>query len=335
VSILFSYTHSYFHVEARRPHDLVAFLHEIMPQKRIAELYIAIGYNRHGKTELYRHLLEHLDSCDEQFVVAPGVRGMVMVVFTLPSFDVVFKIIRDSFEEPKRTSRQDVLRKYSLVFKHDRAGRLIDAQEFEHLEFDAARFSPPLLEEMQRLAGDSVRIDANRVSINHLYVERRVHPLDLFIRQADRKAVADAVIDYGRAIKDLACANIFPGDLLLKNFGVTRHGRVVFYDYDELCLLTECNFRRMPPPGDAIEEMSAEPWFFVGENDCFPAEFSTWLGLEEPWRGLYTTHHGDLFDIDFWRGIQERINGGEVIDIRPYPANRRLAHVRQARGEAA
>jgi isocitrate dehydrogenase kinase/phosphatase len=328
VSILFSFTRSYFHVDVQRPHDLVAFLHQTMPQKRIAELYIAIGYNRHGKTELYRHLLQYLQSCDEQFVIAPGVPGMVMVVFTLPSYDVVFKIIRDSFGEPKHTSRGDVLRKYSLVFKHDRAGRLIDAQEFEHLEFDLARFSTPLLDEMRRLAGDSVRIEGNRVSINHLYVERRVQPLDLFVRQANEKAVADAIIDYGRAIKDLACANIFPGDLLLKNFGVTRHGRVVFYDYDELCLLTECSFRRMPQPRDAIEEMSAEPWFYVGENDCFPSEFKTWLGLAEPWRMLYTQHHGDLFDIDFWRGIQNRINSGEVIDILPYSSRRRLVHER-------
>jgi isocitrate dehydrogenase kinase/phosphatase len=251
---------------------------------------------------------------------------MVMVVFTLPSYDVVCKIIRDSFEAPKHTSRAEVMRNYSLVFKHDRAGRLIDAQEFEYLEFDVARFSPPLLDEMLRLAGDSVRIHGRRVSIKHLYVERRVEPLDLFVRRTDDKAVADAIIDYGRAIKDLACANIFPGDLLLKNFGVTRLGRVVFYDYDELCLLTDCNFRRVPEPTDAIEEMSDEPWFYVGKNDCFPAEFRTWLGLDEPWLSLYLQHHADLFDVNFWQDIQDRIKGGEVIDIRPYDPSRRLTH---------
>ena len=326
VSILFSFTHSYFHVDESRPHDLVEFLHQIMPQKPIAELYIAIGYNRHGKTELYRHLLHQLDSCDEQFVVAPGVPGMVMLVFTLPSYDVVCKIIRDTFEEPKRMSRADVRQKYWLVFKRDRAGRLIDAQEFEHLEFDLARFSASLLEQMQRLTSNSFRIEGNRVSIDHLYIERRVQPLDLFVQQAEESAVAKAVIDYGRAIKDLAAVNIFPGDLLLKNFGVTRLGRVVFYDYDELCLLTECNFRRMPQPADSIDEMSAEPWFYVAENDCFPSEFKTWLGLAEPWRGLFLQHHEDLFDIDFWRGMQNRINHGEVIDILPYAPSRRLVH---------
>lgn len=326
ISILFSFTHSYFLVDAARPHALVSFLHELMPQKRIAELYIAIGHNRHGKTEFYRHLLHHLQTCDEQFILAPGVRGMVMLVFTLPSYDVVCKIIRETFEEPKRATRADVMQKYSLVFKHDRAGRLIDAQEFEHLEFDASRFSTPLLQEMKRLTSDSVAIEGNRISIRHLYLERRVHPLDLFVRQADESAVAQAVIDYGQSLKDLAAANIFPGDLLLKNFGVTRHGRVVFYDYDELCLLTGCNFRRMPRPVDAIDEMSAEPWFYVGEDDCFPAEFRIWLGFQEPWRSLFAQHHGDLFDVDFWQETQKRIQSGEVIDILPYPQSRRLSH---------
>jgi isocitrate dehydrogenase kinase/phosphatase len=328
VSILFSFTRSYFHVDVQSPRDVVAYLHQIMPRKPIAELYIALGHHRHGKTELYRHLLHHLATCDEQFVVAPGVRGMVMVVFTLPSYDLVFKVIRDTFDEPKQTSRADVLRNYSLVFKHDRAGRLIDAQEFEHLEFDVARFSTPLIHDLRRLAGNAVRIGENRVSINHLYVEHRVQPLDLFINQENDDAVAAAVIDYGRAVKDLACANIFPGDLLLRNFGVTRHGRVVFYDYDELCLLTDCKFRHVPEPRDFVEEMSDEPWFYVGEHDCFPAEFKTWLGLEEPWRSLYLEHHADLFEIDFWVGVQNRIKQGEVIDIRPYDPGRRLIHER-------
>jgi isocitrate dehydrogenase kinase/phosphatase len=325
VSILFSFTRAYFHVEAARPHDLVHFLQEIMPRKPVAELYIAIGYNRHGKTELYRHLLHHLNNTDEQFIIAPGAPGMVMLVFTLPSYDVVCKIIRDQFDDPKTATRADVLGKYYLVFKHDRAGRLIDAQEFDHLEFDRARFSEPLLDEMSRGAVNTVRVEDHRVVINHLYIERRVRPLDIHIREATDGAVRDAVIDYGRAIKELAAANIFPGDLLLKNFGVTRHGRVVFYDYDELCLLTECNFRTVPTPHDAIEELSAEPWFFVGEHDCFPSEFKTWLGLQEPLRSEFLKHHADLYEPDFWHALQARIRAGEVIDILPYSPSRRLA----------
>ena len=328
VSILFSFTRSYFHVEVARPHDLVHFLQEIMPRKPLGELYTAIGCNKHGKTEMYRHLLHHLNRADDQFIIAPGAPGMVMVVFTLPSYDSVFKVIKDCFDEPKTTTREEVMAKYYLVFKHDRAGRLIDAQEFEHLEFDRALFSEPLLEEMQRVAGGTVRVEAGRVVIKHLYIERRLRPLNIYVREASDEAVHAAVVDYGHAIKDLAAANIFPGDILLKNFGVTRHGRVVSYDYDELCLVTDCHFLAVPPPRDDIEALSPEPWFYVGQNDCFPSELKPWLGLEEPWRSTFLEHHSDLYEVGFWRDVQAQIRAGEVIDILPYPQSKRLANKR-------
>ena len=324
VSILFSFTRSYFHVEVARPYDLVRFLQELLPLKPRGELYIALGYNKHGKTELYRHFLRHLQGCADQFIIAPGAPGMVMLVFTLPSYDTVFKIIRDSFEDPKTLTRAEVMAKYRLVFKHDRAGRLIDAQEFEHLEFDRTLFSEPLLDQMRRFAAQTVHLNGRRVVIRHLYVERRVWPLNMYVREATAEAIEPAVVDYGRAIKDLAAANVFPGDILLKNFGVTRHGRVVSYDYDELCLITDCNFVTMPPSHDDIEELSPEPWFAVRENDVFPAEFKTWLGLDEPWRSLFMKHHADLYAVDFWRDRQVRLRADEVIDIRPYPESKRL-----------
>ena len=328
VSILFSFTRSYFHVEVARPYDLVAFLQQLLPRKPRGELYIALGCNKHGKTELYRHLLRHLRQCDDQFIIAPGAPGMVMLVFTLPSYDMVFKIIRDSFDDPKTLTRAEVMAKYRLVFKHDRAGRLIDAQEFEHLEFDRALFSEALLDQMRRLAANTVDLNGARVVIRHLYVERRVCPLNMYVREAGAKAIESAVVDYGRAIKDLAAANVFPGDILLKNFGVTRHGRVVSYDYDELCLITDCNFVNTPASHDDIEELSAEPWFAVRENDVFPSEFQTWLGLDEPWRSLFMEHHADLYKVDFWRDRQARLRDGEVIDIRPYPQDKRLNNSR-------
>ncbi|MGB8645889.1 MAG: bifunctional isocitrate dehydrogenase kinase/phosphatase [Anaerolineae bacterium] len=324
ISHVFGFTRSYFHVQVERPYDLTHFLKSILPRKRIAELYIAIGCNKHGKTELYRDLLHHLEQTDDKFDIAPGERGMVMVVFTMPSYDVVFKIIRDRFPEPKSTSRAEVMGKYRLVFKHDRAGRLIDAQEFEHLQFSCDRFTPRLIEELRRTAANSVDIGDRFVHIKHLYVERRITPLNVFMREMSPAECELVVADYGNCIKDLAAANIFPGDILLKNFGVTRHGRVVFYDYDELTLLTTCNFREMPRAADEDEEMYSEPWFSVGPNDFFPEEFRTWLGLAAPWREVFTRHHGDLFGIDFWRGTQDRIRAGEIIPIYPYSQSRRL-----------
>lgn len=324
VSILFSFTRSYFQVEIDRPYDLIQFLHSIMPRKRIAELYIAIGYHKHGKTELYRDFLRHLAQSDDQFEIAPGERGMVMLVFHLPSYEAVFKIIKDKFDEPKETTHATVKAKYNLVFRHDRAGRLIDAQEFEHLAFARSRFSEDLLSEMLSRAANTVRVEGDRVVIKHLYVERRVEPLNLYVRYADREAVHRAVVDYGAAIKDLAKANIFPGDVLLKNFGVTRHGRVISYDYDELCLITDLNFRRLPPARDDDDELAGEAWFYVGEDDFFPEEFGKWLGLPPPLKQVFVEHHGDLFGVEFWTGIQARLRAGEVIDIVPYPVSRRL-----------
>jgi isocitrate dehydrogenase kinase/phosphatase len=324
VSIVFSFTRAYFHVDADRPGELVAFLKSILPQKRLAELYTAIGHNKHGKTELYRDLLRHLTVSDDRFEPAWGEKGMVMAVFTLPSYNVVFKIIKDRFPDPKTTTRQEVKAKYQLVFKHDRAGRLVDAQEFEHLQFDRARFSDALLQELLAVAAESVSVTADKVVIRHLYTERRVTPLNLFVRQAPEPAARAAVLDYGQAIKDLAAANIFPGDLLLKNFGVTRHGRVIFYDYDELCALTDCRFRALPQPSDDEEALSAEPWFYVDPADIFPEEFDKFLGFPPALRAVFLAAHGDLLTPGFWRRMQAQLQAGEIIDIFPYQHSRRL-----------
>jgi isocitrate dehydrogenase kinase/phosphatase len=236
----------------------------------------------------------------------------------------VFKIIKDTFDEPKQTTHAQVKAKYNLVFRHDRAGRLVDAQEFEHLAFDRARFDEALLEEMLFKAGNTVRVEGDRVVIQHLYVERRLEPLNLFVKYADDDAVRRAVMDYGSAIKDLAKANIFPGDILLKNFGVTRHGRVISYDYDELCLITDLNFRRMPQARDDDDEFAGEAWFYVEPNDFFPEEFNKWLGLAPQWKEIFLQHHVDLFDTPFWVDVKARLQAGEVIDILPYAENKRL-----------
>jgi len=328
VSILFSFTRSYFHVDVKRPNELVSFLKSIMPRKRIAELYISIGYNKHGKSELYCDLLHHLSRSNKKFELAEGERGMVMEVFTIPDYGLVFKVIKDHFSYPKHTTRNAVMTKYDLVFKHDRAGRLVDAQEFEHLKFNRNRFSDTLLDSLKQNAAQSVTINDDHVIVKHAYVERQVTPLNIYIRDVEEAEALSAVVDYGNAIKDLAASNIFPGDLLLKNFGVTRHGRIVFYDYDELCLLSVCNFRAMPQARSYDDELSAEPWFGVGENDVFPEELRKFIGLQGVLRDVFLEHHMDLFDVRFWHQVQSRISGGETIDIFPYGQSKRLVHSR-------
>jgi len=323
-SVVFGFSWSYFRVDVPRPRELVDFLTSIMPFKRIDELYNGIGYNKHGKTELFRNLMAYLQDPEARFAFAEGDEGMVMAVFTLPAFNLVFKIIKDSFGAPKNTTRQAVMDKYHFVFVRDRVGRLADAQEFEHLEFDAARFSDALKRELTAVAGETVRFHGDTVVIGHLYTERRLRPLDVYLRENKSTAAHEAIVEYGQVLRDLAATNIFPGDMLLKNFGVTRHGRLIFYDYDELCLLTDCNFRTLPTPKTDLEEVSAEPWFYVGERDIFPEEFRSFLGLRRELLQTFLAYHGELLQVDFWHRMQNLHHRGEVVDIYPYKQSRRL-----------
>ncbi len=318
VSIIFSFSRSYIHVDLDVVRDAVAFIKSVLPRKPISEIYTLLGRAKQGKTERYRDMFMHLQTSTDRFEDAAFDRGMVMVVFSLPNYPVVFKVIRDKFAYPKTTVRKDVIDAYKLVFKRDRAGRLIDAQEFQHLKFHQDQFDPALLQELLDQTENTVRLEGNDVVIDHLYVERKIRPLNQYLREVDHTHAARAVIDYGNALRDLAASNIFPGDLLLKNFGVTRHGRVIFYDYDELCLVTECNFRDMPKARTHEEEMNAGAWFYVGEADVFPEQFSTFLGLEADLLNVFTEHHGEILTATYWNELKERHLAGEVIDILPY-----------------
>jgi isocitrate dehydrogenase kinase/phosphatase len=324
VSIVFGFTHSYFHVAIREPRPIVDFLGGIMPHKRVDELYTAIGFHRHGKAELYRALVEHLAADRSRFEPAPGERGLVMAVFTLPSLNVVFKVIRDRFGEPKRTSERVVRERYRLVFTTDRVGRLADAQEFENLELRRSCFHPEVLHELLEACAGTVKLVGDKVVIGRAYTERRVNPLNLYLRETDEPAALAAILDYGRAIKDLAAANIFPGDMLLKNFGVTRQGRVIFYDYDEVMHLTDCVIRRLPEPRSDLEELASEPWFGVADEDVFPEEFGHFMAMPGRLGEAFRDAHGDLFTVEFWREMQERHRRGELVDFFPYAPARRL-----------
>ena len=326
LSILFSFTRSYFHVAIEHPHDVVEYLQQLMPRKRRAELVISLGFSKHGKTELFRELRNHLDDSSDRFELAAGVPGLVMVVFTLPGFDVVFKVMRDRFGAPKQITRDRVKNRYRLVFRHDRAGRLVDAQEYEHLSFRADRFDPELLDHLVNECSRSVALDGDTVHIAHSYVERRVTPLDLYVERFADSVAEAAILDYGQAIKDLAASGIFPGDMLLKNFGVTRHGRVVFYDYDELTTLDECTFRTIPTSDDPYDDMAADPWFSVGPGDVFPEEFATFLGLSGHLRDAFHEHHADIFAASAWRGWQRSVSDGERLEVFPYKDEQRLVH---------
>ena len=318
---LFEFSYVYFMVDHPVPSSIVTFLRRLMPTRSKESFYSAIGFHKQGKTVFYRDFLHHLKHSEDELIFAPGVKGMVMAVFTLPSYPYVFKVIRDRFPPPKKTTRQEVLDTYRLVKMHDRVGRMSDILEYSHVALPRDRFAGELLEELYETCANSVSEEGDQIIFKHMYIERRMTPLNLAVQQADDDYLDRLMKGYGEAIKELAAANIFPGDLLLKNFGVTGQGqgRIVFYDYDEICYLTECNFRKIPEAIYPEDEFAAEPWYSVAANDVFPEQFVTFLFADNRVRQAFLKYHRNLLDADFWIQKQKNIEAGVYEDVFPYP----------------
>ncbi|WP_006748561.1 bifunctional isocitrate dehydrogenase kinase/phosphatase [Thioalkalivibrio paradoxus] len=323
---VFNFARAYFMAKTPVPAATVAFLQTLMPDKPLAELYMSIGFQKQAKNEFYRDFLAHLAQSGDEFKLAEGTPGMVMLVFTLPSYGYVFKVIRDRFPPPKDVTHEQVKQRYQQVKLHDRVGRMADTLEFSDVAFPLDRFPPELLAELRAEIPSLLEFDGDALVIKHLYIERRMLPLNLFLDEADfeeREAVLD---DWGLAIKQLMAVNIFPGDLLFKNFGVNCLGKVVFYDYDEIAYLTDCNFRRIPAAMTPEDELSAEPWFSVGPHDIFPEEFPTFLCQDPEVRQILNDTHPELFDYRYWRARQQDIRDGVHGDVFPYSSQIRFPH---------
>lgn len=325
ISLLFSLSRAYFMADMEVPSGYVQFLRSIMPTKPRSEIYTMLGLGKQGKTMFFRDLLAHQRHSNDRFIIAPGIRGLVMLVFTLPSFPYVFKVIKDVFGSSKNVDRATVKRKYLMVKQVDRVGRMADTLEFSDAALPLSRFHPELLEELRALAPSAFEIDGDAVVIKHLYIERRMTPLNIYLEQADDAQTEHAIREYGNAIRELAIANIFPGDMLYKNFGVTRYGRVVFYDYDEIEYMTDMNFRRIPPAPYEDMEFSSEPWYTAGPHDVFPEEFATFLLGQPRIRQAFLKHHRDLLEPRFWQEAQDKIRRGYVDDFFPYPGELRFS----------
>lgn len=319
MSHLFSFTRSYFMVEAEVPSQIISFLSSVIPHKKIHELYNAIGFNKHGKTLFYRDFLDHMENSSDEFVVAPGIKGMVMTVFTLPSLNIVFKLIKDHFEPPKSMTRQEVREKYKLVSLHDRVGRMADTHEFEYFKIPLDRISSELMKELRNTTNSLLQVKENNLIIKHLYTERKMIPLNIFLESCTLEEGKRAVEDYGRAILQLAQANIFPGDMMTKNFGLTRQKRVIFYDYDEIEFLEDMNFREKLKPENYEQIYASEPWYEIKKNDVFPEDFRRWMIGRADLKPHFLSYHQDLFDPAYWNSLQERIKKGELIHAFPYP----------------
>jgi isocitrate dehydrogenase kinase/phosphatase len=330
LELVFSFARAYFMVTMEVPSAYVQFLRSLMPRKPRSELYSALGLQKQGKSLFYRDLLMHMRHSSDKFRIAPGIKGMVMLVFDLPSYPYVFKVIKDFYPPPKDTTRELIKSKYLLVKQHDRVGRMADTLEYSDVAFPRGRFDDELVAELRHFCASLVEDEGDALVIRHVYIERRMIPLNIYLQDASPEQIADVVVEYGNAIKDLVRANIFPGDMLWKNFGVTRHGRVVFYDYDEIEYLTDCTFRKVPEARNEEDEMSGEVWYRVGPKDVFPETFAPFLLGNPAVREVFMAHHADLLDVAFWQGHKEEILAGYVHDVFPYEAQKRFETRRAA-----
>ncbi|GAA5140661.1 bifunctional isocitrate dehydrogenase kinase/phosphatase [Thalassotalea piscium] len=324
MAVVFGFARAYFFVDCIHPHTLVDFLQELIPHKTRADLYSSIGFHKQGKTQFYRSLLHHLESSDDKFELAAGIKGMVMSVFTLPSFPYVFKIIKDKFAPSKQVTKKDVKAKYRLVKLHDRVGRMADTMEYSEVAFPKDRFNEELLTELLEVAPSIIRFEDNLIVIAHVYIERKMTPLNLYLMDASDEQIDRAMYGYGNAIKQLIAADIFPGDMLLKNFGVTRHGRVIFYDYDEITYMNEVNFRVKPEPVTEEQIYAAEPWYSVAPGDVFPEEIATFALANHKYRKAFLTHHAELLKASYWQQCQQSVAQGKFASVYPYPERLRF-----------
>ncbi|AFQ46962.1 isocitrate dehydrogenase [Burkholderia sp. A9] len=324
LQIIFSFSHSYFLVDMGVPSAYVDFLCTIMPGKPKAEIYTSVGLQKQGKNLFYRDLLHHLSHSSDRFIIAPGIKGLVMLVFTLPSFPYVFKIIKDQFPPPKETTRAQIMEKYQLVKRHDRLGRMADTLEYSSVALPISRLDHALVRELEKEVPSLLEYEDGNLVIKHLYIERRMTPLNLYLQNGTDADVEHGVKEYGNAVKELMKANIFPGDMLYKNFGVTRHGRVVFYDYDEIEYLTDCNVRRVPPPRNEEDELSGEPWYTVGPHDIFPETYGPFLLGDPRVRTVFMKHHADFFEPALWQASKDKLLQGELPDFYPYDVSLRF-----------
>ena len=221
-------------------------------------------------------------------------------------------------------TKAEVKGKYKLVSLHDRVGRMADTHEFENFQFPLERIHPDLLKELKHYCNSLLVITEKHLLIRHLYTERRLTPLNIYLEKCTLEEAKVAVEEYGEAIIQLAKANIFPGDMMIKNFGVTRQQRVIFYDYDEIEFLTDMNFRKKPKPENYEQIYASEPWYEIARNDVFPEDFKRFMIGRKDVKDYFHEYHKNLFDPTFWQEIQNKIRQGQLIHAFPYPQSMRF-----------
>ena len=326
---LFSSTLANFHVTNTHYHELAAFLHTVMPTRRLGLHYSTIGFNHVGKVAVMNELREELATHGEVFTTAVGFRGSVAIGFAAPSSDYNLKVIRDiptdQYKWGEFPGIGAVLDKYRRVHEIDRTGSMLDNIIYYNLELDPAWFEPELLAELLRDAGESVSLRDDAVILKHLIVQRRVRPLPVFLRDATPEEAREVIVNLGHCIKNNAAANVFNKDLDARNYGVSRFQKVFLFDYDALEPLTRVKVRSNVGRFDGEDDVP--DWFYEDGVIFLPEEIESGFRIHDRGlRRLFRDVHGDLLTTGYWERMQHDLDQGQVPSIRLYPERRKLDH---------
>ena len=326
---LFSSTLANFHVTNSHYHELAAFLHTVMPTRRLGLHYSTIGFNHVGKVAVMHELREELATHREVFITAVGFRGSVAIGFAAPSSDYNLKVIRDvptdQYKWGEFPGIGAVLDKYRRVHEIDRTGSMLDNIIYYNLELDPAWFEADLLAELLRDDGESVSLRDDAVILKHLIVQRRVLPLPVFLQDATPEEAREVIVNLGHCIKNNAAANVFNKDLDARNYGVSRFQKVYLFDYDALEPLTRVKVRSNAGRFDGEDDVP--DWFYEDGVIFLPEEIESGFRIHDRgMRRLFRDVHGDLLTTGYWERLQHDLDRGQVPSIRLYPEQRKLDH---------
>jgi isocitrate dehydrogenase kinase/phosphatase len=323
---LFSSTLANFHVTTRLYYQTCVFLFSLMPRRPLGQQYSTIGFNHVGKIVILNEIAEQIRA-GHRFQRSPGAPGTVALGFTFDACAYHLKVIRDqptaSYKWGEFPGVAAVCDKYRVVHEINRAGSMLDNVMYFNLRLDPGMFEPALLDEICRQAAGSVQVDREGIFLRSLIVQLKIVPLPVYLAGADADETRAVIVSLGHCIRNNAATNIFNKDLDSRNYGVGRYGRVFLFDYDAVEKLTEVKIRSNADrePG----EESVPDWFFESGVIFLPEElehgmqFTTDLA-----RRCFREENSDLLTVQYWLDVQQKLQRGEVPELRMYPDDTKL-----------
>jgi isocitrate dehydrogenase kinase/phosphatase len=324
---LFSSALANFHVTTRLYYQTCVFLFSIMPRRPFGHHYSTIGYNHVGKVAILDEIIGSVRSSGQKLQRSAGAPGTVALGFTFEACSYHLKVIRDrptaSYKWGAFPGVDAVIEKYRVVHEINRAGSMLDNVMYFNLRLDRDLFEPGLLEEILREAGGSVQVEGDGVFIRSLIVQLKIIPLPVYLETANETGTQAVIASLGHCIRNNAATDIFNKDLDSRNYGVGRYGRVFLFDYDAVEKLTDVKIRTNSDrePG----EEAVPDWYFEEGVIFLPEELEYGMQLQNDFaRRCFRKQNADLLSVEYWQRVQQKLQRGEVPELRVYPRAARL-----------